>query len=330
MFHQGRMLVFHDMARSEARWDPDHMIAHIALGSCLENIVLKAEETGYNCDISLFPIADVPSLIAVIDLIEHQSGAANGKEHGLAAMIGMRCTNRRVVTRQPIAEEILNGMVSAAGSLPGCRLELFRSEHELGALSSICGGAERIRVLDPLGHNDFFAKELRWTASEAVRTGDGLDLATLELTIADEAALRIAADGNAMSLVDQWNGGRAFEKFSHKGIMSASAVAVVCTSGNSALDRLNGGRAAQRVWLTAALHGVGAHPISAPIFLFHAKEHIKDLSHRHRQELDLLGSRFEDLMKGRQGKPLFMMRLALNGTPSKRALRRPLHEMVTR
>jgi nitroreductase/molybdopterin/thiamine biosynthesis adenylyltransferase len=330
ILHEERIIVVHDQVRSASRWDPDHLIAHIALGGCLENMTLRANELGYRVRTQLNPIAVEGQFYATFEFIsESHKKEPEGLEYGLSSMIGKRCTNRKVVKREPIQQDVLMKIRSAALDIRGCYIGIFDTQKDLDELAEICGSAEKVRILDPEGHHDFFKSELRWTSAEAERTGDGLDLATLELSTGDAAALKIASDPKAIELVRAWQGGRALERFSTNGVKSASAVVIVHAKGSDLESRINGGRAAQRVWLQANLLGIGVHPISAPIFLFHALDHLDNIAVEHRIELERLQKRFDKVVGHKQYSPLFMMRLSLNGEPSVRSLRRPLHDMIT-
>lgn len=325
-----RILVLHDQVRSASRWDPDHLIAHIALGGCIENMTLRAQDMGFEVRTSVGTGKIDGRLFVTFELFRNQAQAEKESiGFDLSSMIGKRCTNRKIVKRELIDSTVFLDLQKVASEIPGCSLEVFDSEQELEAFAAICGGAEKIRILDPQGHHDFFKHELRWTPQDAELTGDGLDLATLELTPGDTAALRIASDPKAIELVREWQGGRALERFSKNGIKNASAVVLVSTTGMDLDSRISGGRAAQRVWLQANRVGIGVHPISAPIFLFHALEHMQDIAKDHRAELERLQKWFNEVRGSSTSAPLFMMRLSLNGDPSVRALRRPLDQMTT-
>ncbi len=324
-----RILLFHDMERSASRWDPDHIIGHIALGTCLENMILRAQQLGYDVRTNASPVPGSPSLVATLEIVRQGHAEAESREFTvLAPAIKERCTNRKLTIRQPLPEGIAPVLTKAARSIDGCTIELFDTDHQLSELAAICGGSEKIRIMDRVGHHEFFVNELRWSPDEALKTGDGLDIATMELTPGDAAALRIAADGRAIALLDQWRGGRSLERFSRKGITSASAVVLISVDGTDLESRLRGGRAAQRVWMQANQMGIGVHPISAPIFLFHAMSVLDDLAPHHAKELGELKDRFEELRDATEGQALFMMRLALNGIPSVRSLRRPIEQML--
>lgn len=330
LLHEGRLLLVHDRNASASFWDPDHLIAQIALGACVENMVLRAHALGLEVRTDVGPVPAVPALIATLTAFPR--GTAGTELHvmdELAGEIGRRHTNRKVVQRQELPAAVAERMAAAARSMEGCGLELFAAPAELDELAAICGAAERIRVVNPIGHREFFRHEVRWTPEEAQRTGDGLDIATLELSIMDQAGLRIAADPRAMDLVDRWNGGRGLERLAGRAIRAASACALVTVPDDRLHDRIAGGRAMERAWMAANAAGWSVHPISAPLFLTHALDFpMEGLRPAERRELELLRTRLAALRHGRSGHPLFLMRLSLAGEASVRSLRRPLNELV--
>jgi hypothetical protein len=195
----------------------------------------------------------------------------------------------------------------------------------------VCGAAERIRILNPVCHQELFTREIRWTTEEAERTRDGLDLATFELSLSERTGMSVAADAHAIRHVRDWQGGKGFEKLSGDGIRSSSAIALVSIPDLAVRNQLMGGRAAERVWLKATELGLSAHPISAPIFLgvFNRTHPDGVFGPEEREEIERLYQRTLHAFDLGQRQPLFMMRLARAGEPSVRSLRRPLEEMFS-
>jgi nitroreductase len=326
-----RLILLHDEARSRSALDPDHRIAHIALGASMENIVLKAHDMGYEVRVRNEPLTGCPSFVAAFEF--HRPGSMPGETHEmdhLSAMIGKRCTNRRSGKREPVPSDLLQSVLAAARSLEGCNASMIHTVEDLREIASICGAAERIRVMNPTGHEEFFRHEVRWTAKDASRSMDGLDLETMEVTPMAKAGLQIASDPRAMALVKAWGGGRSLEMHAEQSILSSSAVILVHVAGDSIPQRLAGGRAVERLWMAANARGWSIHPISAPVFLTHVLQYaLKELNEREQEELKRLEARMLALFPELgSNKPLFLMRMALAGTPTVRSMRRPAHSLL--
>ncbi|HEY0979026.1 MAG TPA: Rv1355c family protein [Flavobacteriales bacterium] len=329
LWHDRRLLLFHDQGRSASFWDPDHFIAQVALGTCVENVVLEAHGMGLEVQVSAFPVKAVPALVAAFEFPADRTSVAEAHDADrLVPMIGVRCTDRKNVARVALPDGLKDTLDRLASGIAGCRAHFVEDPQRLDALARICGAAERIRVVNPIGHREFFHHELRWTREEAERTRDGLDIATLEVSIADDAGLRVAADPKAMALIDDWRGGRGLERLSGRALRAASGVALISVAQDDPLGRLNGGRAAERLWMAANAAGWAVHPVSAPIFLGRAAAMLGEgLRDHERTELLDLHQQLLTLWGITPRHPLFMVRLSPAHGPSVRSLRLPVEKL---
>ncbi|MBL7944540.1 MAG: Rv1355c family protein [Flavobacteriales bacterium] len=328
VFQNGRLLILHDRTRSASRWDPDDLMAHIALGGALENIVVKAAELKLPIRIEISQHAGTGPHIATVEAVMGAEEEQDVELAALAPWIRSRCTNRKIEVPSVLPGSLIQGWRQSLERYTGCSLLVIDDRNTIDELAELCSRSEMVRLLDPEGHREFFEKEVRWTPEDAARTGDGLDLETMEMTPSQRAALRIAADADAISLVHSWRGGRALQRFSRKGIQNASAIAVVMVPDLSLGYRLTGGRAVQRFWMEANRSNWSIHPISAALFLTHAQKSIPDLDPHLRAELGSVAARLRPLFIG-SGEPLFMMRLSQAGEPTARSLRLSLKDLFT-
>ncbi len=321
MVGNGRLLLFHDAAIGDSALDSGRLIPAVDMGTCLENMRLKAATLGLGLHINAYPIPDDHRLVAVMDVDPGTAPVADP----LAMQIGARCTNRRKGDGRPIPSTLLAQLAGAATGVPGCLAHFITERHELMKLARIISEAERIRVLNPIGHRELFHKEMRWTPEEAKATRDGLDIATLELKLSEQTGFAVAADREAMDLVEQWNGGGAFTKLSMDGMRAASAVVLITSDGSDARTLLNAGRALERVWLTASELGLAAHPVSAPILLAHHIRHGNGIgfSAGERKRLLELFNQLQGGFSAGNREPVFMLRLSFSDAPSVRSLRKP-------
>ncbi|MEO7082122.1 MAG: Rv1355c family protein, partial [Flavobacteriales bacterium] len=330
LWHGKRLFLFHDESRSSSFWDPDHLIAHIALGACVENIVLKAHALDFEVKSTLFPVEQVSMLTAVFEF--RTVPDAETEPHvadELAAMIGVRCTNRKFPQPGPLPDGTFSRMEAMVATMQGCKAHLLDSREELSLLADLCGASERIRAINPIGHREFFAHEVRWTPEEARLTKDGLDMATMELRPIDLAGMQVAADPRAMGLIDRWRTGKGLEGISGPVIRASPAAVLVSHTHDTYTDRLNASRAMERLWMMANAEGLSVHPISAAIFLTHAlKFEMKGLRDHEREELERIRADFATLWHLNGRHPLFLIRLAPGGQPSVRSYRLDTHELL--
>ena len=330
LWHGKRLFLFHDEGRSRSFWDPDHLVAHIALGACVENIVLKAHALGLEVKSALFPLEQLPMLAAMFEF--RGAADADTEPHvadDLAAMIGVRCTNRKFPQPGPLPDGAFSSMEELVSNIHGCKAHLLEGREELSKLADLCGAAERIRAINPIGHREFFEHEVRWTPEEAQRTKDGLDMETMELRPVDLAGMQVAADPRAIGLIDQWRAGKGLEGISGPVIRASPAAVLISYAKDTYADRLNASRAMERMWMKANAKGLSVHPISAPIFLTHAlKFEMNGLRDHERKELEQIRAEFDELWQLNGRHPLFMVRLATGGQPSVRSYRLDTQELL--
>jgi len=324
--HNGRLFLFHDHSRSVSALDPDHFIDHIGLGACIENILQRASSMGIALGHKVLPIPNDETLVAYFE-----ATTAPVVESLLAIEIPRRHTNRKKGSAEPMEEGQMNRLISAAGNANGLRTHTIQGKEILAAIGSICGAAERLRVKNIYGHADFFATEMRWSAEEAKRTRDGLDINTMELNMVEQVGLRAASDPAAMDLLRTWKGGKGFETGARRNLAASSGVVLFTMPGTSPMNVLTAGRAIQRTWLQASAMNLATHPVSAAIFLgHHARSAFKSaLTEIEKEEaLELfadLKSAF-DLSKNEE--PIFLLNISRAGSASTRSIRLPAEHIL--
>jgi hypothetical protein len=328
--HQnGRLLLFHDRSRSHSVLDSEEMIPHVALGMCLENMLLAGDALRVPLAWKLFPLASDPTLIAVIGGAD-QSLRGTDMDRALAVWIEARHTDRKHGDRSPLPPDAEVDLRAAISTIPGARMHFLTDRDRIDEVAVVCGRADRLRIMNEHGHDEFFHKQLRWTHDEAIRTGDGLDIETLELTATERVGLRMAASPVAMRALRGVGGGRALEKISTNAVRSASAIALLTMSAITPEGCVEGGRASQRLWLKATELGFAVHPLSAPIFLAGPAARPSDasLTPGERAEMNGLAHRLRELFGSPDGSPVFMVRLSRAPAPSARSVRRSLEHVL--
>ncbi|MBV6406446.1 MAG: Rv1355c family protein [Flavobacteriales bacterium] len=325
----GHLLLHHDRARSRSALDSESMIPHISLGMCLENMLLASAGAGTVMEPALFPASDDPSLIAV--LYPAGGRGPSALDGALAAQIAARHTDRTHGNGGPLRPGDPDALQAAVAAIPGAALHLTVDRSEIDRIADLCGKADRLRIMNEHGHAEFFTKQLRWSHEEAVRSGDGLDIETLELTATERVGLRMASSSLAMRTIRRVSGGKALEKLTANAVRSASAVALLTMPRIDDVHCLEGGRAAQRLWLKATELGLAVHPLSAPIFLARPARRPQDpsLTAPERAEALALYTELTEVFRLRAGEPVFMVRLSRTAGPSTRSVRRPLNAVYT-
>lgn len=326
LLDQGRLFVFHDGSVGDSELDGARLIPNLDMGACLENIRLKALELGWNAAITAYPIPDEHRLVAVVD-----RGTPATSHDALSTMLPQRCSNRKKGDARDLPQEMIAPLREAASAVMGCDLHVLHRRDALDRMAEVIGEAERLRVLNPIGHRELFIKEFRWSEAEALRTRDGLDLPSFELKKTEEVAFRVAADRAAMDLLADWDGGRAFIKLNRENLASASGLMLITTRADRPHAWLEAGRAMQRAWLKATAIGLAVHPCAAPILLSH---HVRfgggdGFSGSHKRSLlELKNALCAAFGLVDSQEPAFMMRLSFASAPSARSMRRPIEQLM--
>ena len=300
--------------------DPDRKSVQMALGSAVENLGLAAAAAGFAVDVS--PVAELREW----DL---QLRPAPVAVHPLLAQLAERATNRRKGDSTPLGDEASTSLVAAAAER-GVKLRLVTGAKALAALGEVFGAADRVRFLSPAMLAEM-NEELRWSADEAQRTGDGLDVATLELGRGERAALRLLLHAPVMAELGRMGLGRALQKPSREATRSASAVGQLEVPGHDDAAWFAAGRALQRLWLRASALGLWLHPMATVGFLFRLVDQHDGagLAPHEVAEVKRLRPLYERWLPVNSDTPTLAFRLFRAPPPGARSLRRPVDRVLS-
>jgi tRNA A37 threonylcarbamoyladenosine dehydratase/nitroreductase len=326
VWKDGHLLAYLDTRRPQLLLDFAYRASYLAFGAVAENMDLAARDLGLRADIEPFPQPDNPLLVFRLGLKQDPSVTP---EPELFEQIRLRVTNRRLGQRQPLADQERNALVSAA-QFWNADLTLLTAPGLLDGVAVLLGRADRIRFLTEQLHRELMT-EMRWTPSEVAATRDGLDISTLELSAADRAALEILANWPTLAYLRRIGGGQALEQPSRNAVAAASAVGLLTAREDGLRGWVQGGRAVQRVWLTASARGLALQPMTVLPYLFAGAEHggggLAAAPRRNLAELRREYLRYFPVPAGHAEVMLF--RLARAEPPTARSLRRPIEEVVT-
>lgn len=321
-----RLWVVHDRQRSSNLLDQQQRAASIALGAAIENMVIAAAEQGYRSHVKLFPKPSTQAVVAEITF-EHTSNGVLSELTELFPLIRRRATNRRLAPRVALPDAQIAAL-HAAAAVHGGQLQLLTDPAALAEVGQIMGAGDQIRFLCLDLHRELIA-ELRWTSEEAQQTGDGLDLAVLELSESQRAMLQVIARPDVAACLRELGGGAALTEIAAQSVTCASAVGLLSIAGDQPADLLRGGRVVERLWLQATALGLALHPMITVLYMFEMlrTEAATFFNESERATLRGLQARFDNLFP-RSGTPLMLFRLAQAPAPNTRALRRPIEQVL--
>jgi ThiF family/Nitroreductase family len=268
LWQQGRLFLFLDTSHSHSVLDFQSLAAIAALGAAAENLVLAAHSQGVGVRLDEFPLGGDSCLAATFEFCDRgdaddQSAAVDA----LADWIAVRVTNRRHGVRSALPDSVFAEFAGSVSEDADAQLRCVRSVEGLEEAGRILGAGDRLLFLNERLHREMMS-EIRFEEDRGSASCRGIPVETLDLAPADRAGLEMARSWPALSLVKQWGGGRNLEKMSRKAIANSSAVGMLTMRGVERGDYFRGGRAFERVWLTAARLGVALQPMTALSYLF--------------------------------------------------------------
>lgn len=319
-----RLVVLNDTTRSGNFIDVDCRATYLAFGSVLENLAFTAPLMGLRPEIRLFPDPSDSRRIADVLFTPTDSPA-----DPLARHIPHRVTNRRFGENRPL-DPAHRDRMSRAAATHGAQVHWLEEPHELHLITRIIGRSDRLRLTCKPLHADMMA-EMRWSLEEVERTRDGIDLATMEMTPADIAGIRMASSWSVMRTVQQLKGGEGLERSARKSIAHASAMALLTVQGLDPASFVRAGRALHRLWLQATADGLAIQPMTSITYMFYRHLHAGGVGfeQNEREVLTGLRGRWAELFPTApdRAEPM-LFRVAYAPPPTARSLRRPVDDVL--
>ena len=278
-----------------------------------------------------FPLPD-KKLVAIIQFTSSADPSNLYHPEVLDTLIDKRCTNRNLGARIPLSPAAVAHLKSAVASVPGAELILKDDPRDLDELADIMSSAERLRMLHPEGHYEFYNKEVRWNEEHSRSTADGIDIATVDVTPSEIVGLKLVRDPEVVKLLATWRGGKALERIARKSIASASAVGMITMPQYSSLNFLSGGRALQRMWLTATGENIAMQPMLAATLHFARLKHANGagMPEFMKEEFEVLYKRFQQLfLQLKEKEDVFLFRLSIADEPKVKSYRLALDKVLT-
>ena len=316
------MRVGQDHSRKQSVLDVGARGAFVAIGAAVESMCVLATGEGRAVDVRMTP-NDVDGLV------ELQVGAperrADQKDITLMAMLSRRVTNRRRAEGSvPLSDRRCDKLRAAAGR-HGVELSVLRTPDELQAYGQLLGRSDRIRFVAARLQADLVG-ELRWGHEPPAQRATGLEVATLELNPADRAKLLVSTRADVMAWVRAWDLGSALTEPAVMTITASSAVIALHTPRHDREGFIEGGRALQRLWLTATSDGLAVQPVS-PAWLYAREESgyaaLFD-DERHHHEVAQADTAMNELLRLGNDALIIVLRLSEVGKPSATSGRLPL------
>lgn len=249
-----------DADRSGRVSDTRYVLSDLAVGACLENMLIRARTLGLAADLQVFPREDDPLWVA---RIRWSPDPGRDTAEPLAEAIERRHTDRRFPWGGPIASATQARLDLQARQIPGPRLFWPQTTRENKIALKVIQQAETLRFRSPTLHAELFSS-IRFPVGWHATCEEGLPPATLAV----EAPLRPFFQmlrRPAMMGVLKRVGAASILGWRSAGLplRLSPGLCLLVVSSTARPDVLAGGRALQRVWLEATLAGLSVQPYAA-------------------------------------------------------------------
>jgi len=224
--------------------DPDGRQMLISCGAALFNLRIALRALGHRPVVRLLPDPDSPLLLATVRAGEP---APPDELAGLLyGEIERRRTHRSGFTALPIADELVDELVAAAGN-EGARLIPVRADPMLRVLAALTGAAQEIQATD----RRYALEMARWARPPGSARRDGVPADSYPTARRRGVPYHFAERDYGRG--EGWGGGDEEPICAGTGL-----VVLLTTEGDTREDWLVAGQALQRVLLQASAYGVSA------------------------------------------------------------------------
>jgi hypothetical protein len=170
---------------------------------------------------------------------------------------------------------------------------------------------------------------IRFSDEEALQSRDGFPLKNLEAGRAGEVFLQMTRSWSTMRIFNRLGISRVVPLIAYQGIMSASLVGLLKCPDTRLENLIKGGRALERLWLTATRMGLSFQPMTA-ITLFWMRWRMNQLDELDKKQACMLQSLwktyqeiFEVAPNSREGH-VMLFRIGVGNAITCRTFRKPL------
>lgn len=331
------LLVFLDPSRTLPS-DVNSMFDLLGLGAAVENIRLTAARKGYATSVdvqdnfSAYQEAgiDVDAGNDGPKLVARLSFEPGGQSDPLVEQLENRCTCRKLYSTEPLDDGCKERLSDAAAQYAEVQLDWVTDRPRIRSLAGVLSSTDRVRFEYEPFHNEIF-RQLRFTAEEAEKTRDGLDLRTLELPPGVGAMLGMLKPWNRMKWLHRLGVGRLLTVPSAVTVIKSSAIGVLSLGEPSNGGFIKAGQTFQRIWLAAEAEKLSLQPLGSLAIFFAHMQMIdgKKLESRHQKLITRLIPRFGGLVPSTRGRCIqVLFRVGKSTRPDVRSLRRTAEEVM--
>lgn len=316
-----------DMSR-QLPSDLDQMLGLTAIGTSLENAILAASREGLGARIAFLTESISARSAQEVIPIARLEFDSDGRPDSLAEFIQARVTSRRMDPRQIVRDATRIELRESIHEFPAVELH-WVDQDRLWEFAQLVGLGNRIRLEHEAYHAELY-RSLRFLQADVERTKDGLDMRGLQLPSGAVNTMRVLANWQRMRLANVFGFSRFAGWQASQEVCGSGGVGFLTVPSAVLHQFVGGGRAFERLWLTATRLGLCFHPTaSLPVFLTHARIGCRYLSPRHQRLVAHISDAFCRFFPETTGRTVQMaFRIGYGTLPPVRSLRRPLQAVA--
>lgn len=275
------------------RPDADHSLFNvnqtasmIACGAALENLLIAGSRYGLVGHVAYRPDGETNDCLATVRLNRTEI-----EEDPLQRFIWERHTNRTPYHRGGLEPDLLIELIHGLDRFPEMELKLYHSKEEIRTIAGLVYRADQVRVASRALH-EHLIRMIRFSDEEVLQERDGFPLQNLEAGRGGEIFLRMTRKWSTMRMFNRLGISRIVPLISYLGILRAPLVGLLKCPDTRPETLIKGGRALERLWLTATRMGLSFQPMTA-ITLFWMRWRMNQLGAFDRKQERMLQTLWE-------------------------------------
>ena len=311
--------------KDRSLYNTKSIASFIAFGAMIENMTITAGSLGYDTSVTLFPEGENSSVVAAMDFVRGRTIV-----DPLLRFISKRCVNRKRYKPEQLGSQAKESLLKAAAEIQGAEIYIIEDDAKKRQMAKVLSINDRI-LFENKNLHDFLFDHLRWSKEEVESTRDGMSIESLELGDFQGRMFRLFASWKLVGFLNFFGFSRLVPAQSYKLCAGSTAVCVLLMKGTGFDGFVNGGRALQKIWLTASSLGMSLHPMTGVTLLIQRMRMTgkNDLSSAHEKVLRKLEGRLKKLLPIDDGKSIIMtFRIGYADPPSDKSLRLPVDKVL--
>ena len=314
-----------DKKRADSFGNTGNTVTYTTIGGVVENLTIAAQHFGFSTEIKFFPECVDKGIIAEMNFREDKTA-----DTPLFQFIFTRHTNRRLYHKSPIPTHISESFIQMANSFRGAHFHWIEDQTTIDKLASLVKQTETLMYEHPRLHSDLF-KWMRWTQEEAIKTGDGLSIKTLEINKFQEMALKYLSSWKTMNFLSRFHISSLVSDYSYRLVKNSPALGFIVMDRQTPEDYFNGGRFFERIWITATSQGLAVHPMCPVVVLPTVCRMLtgKGFSDKHQKVLQNVLNQLIDIFQLKPKNAMVMFfRIGYAPPPTEQSLRRQVDDII--